>query len=113
MTLLGTQIIELQIDWIKVNKNSERCGMKQAYLKGPHIFLNSGIHLKILGVSRCDMKEVPCRGHGNVTGHCTKFNCPEELNPGFFLEGLNKHMITTSNIIGSPKKYIYMSWKPP
>jgi len=49
MTLLGTQILELQSDWIKVSKDSERMWKEAVVPQGPHIFLNSDIHLKIVG----------------------------------------------------------------
>ena len=68
---------------------------------------NSGIHLEILDASKGDMKEVPCWGPGQITGLLTKFNCPGDLNLGFFLEGLRELMTTLNKIINSPKKKLF------
>jgi hypothetical protein len=52
------------LDKSEQKKNPKGYAKKQSYFKGPHIFLNSEIHLKILGASKGDMKEVPCWGPG-------------------------------------------------
>jgi hypothetical protein len=106
MTLTGTQIIELRKYSINVNNESEIMRKEAVVAQVSTYFPKIWSRLKIVGASRGDMKQVPCWGPRNIRGLRTKFNRPNDLEPGCFLEGLKITMVILNQVVGSREKNI-------